>query len=211
MVSMAAQNEQLPRVFQANLDRLFVHVIQPTMDALALHPVLEHGDAGSMDEFLDRAATQVDNYTANEAAKSFVLTLAAVFERQLSIWAKAKGLTDAAKLRVFQEQLLFCAGVASIDLAIDDLGAELTEMFTVANVVRHGEGPSCERLRVMAPQLWSDTAVDYVDLVPGPRLASEHLRIRKNDLIRYIRATTRFWGRADPLPMAVTDPPYWLA
>ncbi|NKL24790.1 hypothetical protein [Rhizobium leguminosarum] len=208
---MAAQNEQLPRVFQANLDRLFVRVIQPTMDALALHPVLEHGEAGSMDEFLDRAATQVDNYTANEAAKSFVLTLAAVFERQLSIWAKAKGLTDAAKLRVFQEQLLFCAGVASIDLAIDDLGAELTEMFTVANVVRHGEGPSCERLRVMAPTLWSDTAVDYVDLVPGPRLASEHLRIRKNDLIRYIRATTRFWGRADPLPMAVTDPPYWLA
>ncbi|MGZ2433913.1 hypothetical protein ACVITL_004578 [Rhizobium pisi] len=179
MVSMAARNEQLPRVFQANLDRLFVRVIQPTMDALALHRVLEHGEAGSMDEFLDRAATQVDNYTANEAAKSFVLTLAAVFERQLSIWAKAKGLTDAAKLRVFQEQLLFCAGVASIDLAIDDLGAELTEMFTVANVVRHGEGPSCERLRIMAPTLWSDTAVDYVDLVPGPRLASEHLRIRK--------------------------------
>ncbi|MBP2463796.1 MULTISPECIES: hypothetical protein [unclassified Rhizobium] len=208
---MAAQNEQLPRIFQANLDRLFVRVIQPTMDALALHPVLEHGDAGSMDEFLDRAATQVDNYTANEAAKSFVLTLAAVFERQLSIWAKAKGLTDAAKLRVFQEQLLFCAGVASIDLAIDDLGAELTEMFTVANVVRHGEGPSCERLRVMAPQLWSDTAIDYVDLVPGPRLASEHLRIRKSDLIRYIGATTCFWGRADPLPMAVPDPPYWLA
>ncbi|WP_288192716.1 hypothetical protein [uncultured Phyllobacterium sp.] len=208
---MATLNEQLPRVFQANLDRLFVRVIQPTMDALALHPVLEHGQAGSMDEFLDRTATQVDNYTANEAAKSFVLTLAAVFERQLSIWAKAKGLTDAAKLRVFQEQLLFCAGVASIDLAIDDLGAELTEMFTVANVMRHGEGPSCERLRVMAATLWSDTAGDYVDLVPGPRLASENLRIRKNDLIRYIRATTWFWGRADPLPMAVTDPPYWLA
>lgn len=162
-----------------------------------------------MDEFLDRAAAQVDNYMANEAAKSFVLTLAAVFERQLSIWARAKGLTDAAKLRVFQEQLLFCAGMASIDLAIDDLGAELTEMFTVANVVRHGEGPSCERLRVMAPTLWSDTAGDYVDLVPGLRLPSEKLRIRKNDLIRYIRATTRFWGRADPLPMAVTDPPYW--
>jgi hypothetical protein len=209
--ALTVLDEQLPRIFQANLARLYERVIQPTMDSLVLHPVLEHGEASSMDEFLDRAAAQVDNYMANEVAKSFVLTLGAVFERQLSIWAGAKGLTDAAKLRVFQEQLLFCAGVASIDLAIDDLGAELIEMFTVANVVRHGEGPSCERLRVMASALWSDTACDYVDLVPGPRLPSEKLRIRKNDIIRYIRVTTRFWGRADPLPMAVTDPPYWLS
>lgn len=208
---MTVFGEQLPRIFQANLARLYERVIQPATDALVLHPVLKHGEAGSLGEFLDRAAAQVDNYTANEAAKSFVLTLAAIFERQLSIWARANGLTDVAKLRVFQEQLLFCAGVASINLAIDDLGAELTEMFTVANVVRHGEGPSCERLRVMAPALWSDTAGDYVDLMPGPRLPSENLRIRKNDLIRYVRATTRFWGRADPLPMAVTDPPYRLS
>ena len=208
---MMALAEQLPRIFQANLDRLFVRVIQPTMDALMLHPVLEQGEAASMNEFLDRAAAQVDNYTANEAAKSFVLTLAGVFERQLSIWTTATGLTDLAKLRGFQEQLLAGAQHASLDLAIDDLGAELNEMFTVANVVRHGEGPSCERLRVMAPALWDDAAADYIDLVPGPRRPSETLRIRRNDLVRYVRATTRFWGRADPLPMAVTNPPYWLS
>lgn len=208
---MMALAEQLPRIFQANLDRLLVRVIQPTMDALTLHPVLEQGEAASMNEFLDRAAAQVDNYTANEAAKSFVLTLAGVFERQLSIWTTATGLTDLAKLRGFQEQLLAGAQHASLDLAIDDLGAELNEMFTVANVVRHGEGPSCERLRVMAPALWDDTAADYIDLVPGPRRPSETLRIRRNDLVRYVRATTRFWGRVDPLPMAVTNPPYSLS
>lgn len=206
---MTAMGEQLPRIFQANLARLYERVIQPAIDGLVLHPVLERGEASSMDEFLDRAAAQVDNYTANEAAKSFVLTLAAVFERQLSIWARAMGLIDVAKLRGFQEQLLACAELASVDLAIDDLGAELIEMFTVANVVRHGEGPSCERLRSTARALWSDTAGDYIDLLPGPRLPSESLRIRSNDLVRYIMATTRFWGRADPLPMAVTDPPYW--
>jgi len=206
---MTGMGEQLPRIFQANLARLYERVIQPAIDSLVLHPVLERGEASSMDEFLDRAAAQVDNYTANEAAKSFVLTLAAVFERQLSIWTGSSGLIDGAKLRGFQEQLLACAQLASVDLAIDDLGAELIEMFTVANVVRHGEGPSCERLRSMAPALWSDTAGDYIDLLPGPRLPSESLRVRSNDLVRYIRATTRFWGRADPLPMAVTDPPYW--
>ena len=66
--------------------RLYERVIQPATDALVLHLVLKHGEAGSLGEFLDRAAAQVDNYTANEAAKSFVLTLAAIFERQLSIW-----------------------------------------------------------------------------------------------------------------------------
>lgn len=206
---MTGMGEQLPRIFQANLARLYERVIQPAIDSLVLHPVLERGEASSMDEFLNRAAAQVDNYTANEAAKSFVLTLAAVFERQLSIWTGSFGLIDGAKLRGFQEQLLACAQLASVDLAIDDLGAELIEMFTVANVVRHGEGPSCERLRSMAPALWSDIAGDYIDLLPGPRLPSESLRVRSNDLVRYIRATTRFWGRADPLPMAVTDPPYW--
>ncbi|WP_204310744.1 hypothetical protein, partial [Escherichia coli] len=72
------------------------------MDALVLHPVLEEGDAASMNEFLDRAAAQADNYTANEAAKSFVLTLAAVFERQLSIWATSMGTKELGKLRGFQ-------------------------------------------------------------------------------------------------------------
>jgi hypothetical protein len=94
-------------------------------------------------------------------------------------------------------------------LATDDLGAELDEMFTVANVIRHGEGPSCERLLTIAPALWDRTIAEYRDLVPGLPRPSEMLRIRRNDLVRYIRATTRFWGRADPLPMAVTDPPYW--
>lgn len=46
-------------------------------------------------------------------------------------------LIDVANLRGFQEQLLACANLASINLAIDDLGAELTRMFTAANVVRH--------------------------------------------------------------------------
>lgn len=48
-------SDQLPRVFQANLDRLFQRVMLPAVDALIIHPILEHGEAGSIDEFLDRA------------------------------------------------------------------------------------------------------------------------------------------------------------
>ena len=203
--------DQLPRIFQANLARLFERVIQPAIDALPVHSSLETGEAATMDQFLDRAAAQVDNYTANEAAKAFTLTLAAIFERQLSIWARSIHLniaTDMPKLRGFQDFLALCAGRAGIDVGQGELGADLTEMFMVANVVRHGEGSSCEKLKTIAPALWDDTTNDYHDLLAGPPILSEHLRIRTGDLIRYIRATTRFWGLADPLPMAVIDPPY---
>lgn len=206
--------DQLPRIFQANLARLFQRVIQPAMEALPVHSSLEGGEAATMDQFLDRAAAQVDNYTANEAAKAFTLTLAAIFERQLSIWARAVHLdnaTDMPKSRGFQDSLTLCAERAGIDVGQGELGADLTEMFMVANVVRHGEGSSCERLKTIAPALWDDAANDYHDLLAGPSIPSEHLRIRTGDLVRYIRATTRFWGLADPLPMAVIDPPYRVA
>lgn len=204
-------SEQLPRIFQANLARLFERVIQPGMHALPLHASLETGEAATMEQFLDRAAAQVDNYTANEAGKAFALTLAAIFERQLSIWGSSvcrdKAL-EMPKSRGFQDFLALCAKHAGIDLGQGELGTDLSEMFMVANVVRHGEGSSCEKLKMIAPHLWDDVADDYHDLLAGPRIASEHLRIRIRDLVRYIRATTRFWGLVDPLPMAITDPLY---
>ncbi|MGQ3042649.1 MAG: hypothetical protein ACT6R7_09465 [Brevundimonas aurantiaca] len=206
--------DQLPRIFQANLARLFERVVQPAMEALPVHSSLESGEAATMDQFLVRAAAQVDNYTANEAAKAFTLILAATFERQLSIWARAvhrDDATDMPKARGFREFLAICAERAGIDVGHGGLGADLTEMFVVANVVRHGEGSSCEELKTIAPGLWDDAPNDYHDLLAGPLIASEHLRIRTGDLIRYIRATTRFWGLADPLPMAVIDPPYRVA
>ncbi|WP_198670734.1 hypothetical protein [Oceanicella sp. SM1341] len=203
-------SDQLPRIFQANLARLFERVIQPAMHALPVHASLECGEAATMEQFLDRAAAQVDNYTANEAAKAFTLTLAAIFERQLSIWAPAiyrDRAIEMPKSRGFQDFLALCAQQAGIDLE-GELGADLSEMFMVANVVRHGEGSSCEKLKTAVPHLWDEAADDYHDLLAGPRIPSEHLRIRTRDLVRYIRATSRFWGLADPLPMAVTDPPY---
>lgn len=65
-----------------------------------------------MDEFLDRAAAQVDNYTANEAAKAFTLTMAGLFERQLRIWGRGLGATMGKHKpgrEPFREYLLLCA------------------------------------------------------------------------------------------------------
>lgn len=210
---MTMSHEQLPRIFQANLARLYDRVIRPGLEALVVHSALETGAAVTLDQLLDRAAAQVDNYTANEAAKAYVLTLAAVFERQLSIWSRSIQHAPPAKTsraRGFEDLLSVCAQYAGIDLEQNGLRVDVIQMFTVANVVRHGEGRSCEKLRIDAPELWETNALDYYDVLPGAPQPSEQLRVRNNDLVRYISATTRFWGLADAQPGAVIDPPYHI-
>lgn len=195
----------LPRVFQANVDRFYQRVILTTLAALPMHDTLAAGEeAASMREFLSRCAAQVDNHTANEAAKAFALTLDGMFERQLSRWLGTHG----AKYERLDSALGTAGAIASIDLAKAGIPDDLGELRLVANVVRHGDGPSCDRLKAKAPQLWDNARDDYRDLAPAPVPASDELRIRAGDLRRYVCAIARFWGHVDPLPGAVREPPY---
>ncbi|MFG1433325.1 hypothetical protein V5F44_20645 [Xanthobacter sp. V2C-8] len=196
--------EQFPRIFQANIDRFYQRVIVTVLSQLSTHADLAVGEAVDMDEFLDRCAAMVDNYTANEAAKAFALTLDGMFERQISRMAQMKGL-DAGS---WDKSLKSCTDAAGIDLVAIAVKDDLSELHLVANVVRHGEGRSCVDLKAAAPQLWHSPAPDYYDLAPGPTPASEELRVRPDDLRRYARAIQRFWGHLDRLPGAVLDPPY---
>jgi hypothetical protein len=203
--------DHLPRVFQANIDRFFTRVIQPGLIALPVHAVLQFGEASTMDEFLDRAAAQVDNYTANEAAKAFSLALAALFERQLRIWGRSLGVTMPRRRpgrEPFREYLLHCAEAGDVDLTDGPIGYNLVEMFLVANVYRHGDGTSVDDLRAHAPARWTYDCSRYVDLLPPNGEQSEQLLLRCDDVVRYAGACGRFWGRADKLLMAVKDPPY---
>lgn len=197
-------SDLLPRVFQSNVDRFYQRVILTTLDQLPVHHTLVVGQANTMQEFLDRCVAQVDNYTANEAAKAFALTLDGMFESQLSRWVSAQGVKTKGWDGFLRESAL----IASIDLVEAGMAGDLTELHLVANTVRHGQGSSCTKLKAIAPQLWDNSFKDYYDLAPGPVPASDELRIRLDDLRRYVRAVVRFWGHADPLPMAVLDPPY---
>lgn len=203
--------DQLPRIFQANIVRLYERVVRPGLGLLPVHSELVFGEAPTLDAFLDRAAAQVDNYTANEAAKAYALTVAAVFERQLSAWARAidarAGAEAAARPSRYEALLRRCAEHAGLDLDGLGLAPDLKELLLVGNVVRHGEGPSCDRLRDLAPGLWDYAPTDYVDIVAGPPPVSERMRIREADIARYVRAAGRFWGHADPLPMAAREVP----
>jgi hypothetical protein len=163
--------DDLPRVFQANTDRLFRRLIRPGLDALPIHAELGFGEAASMDDFLDRAAAQVDNDTANEAAKAFTLTLAGLFERQLRIWGRSLGVAGRKTGReLLREHLPECAAKAGVDLA--GVCDSLIEMFLVANVYRHGDGTSANDLRAHAPDRWTHDPLRYVDILP-PNLRGE--------------------------------------
>lgn len=199
---MMVEADQMPRVFQANIDRFYQRVIVPALASLRRHAVLTVGEAASMDAFLDRCAAQVDNHTADEAAKAFTLTLGGLFERQLSRWAIAHGRNTQG----LEKLLAACAQIASIDLDAIGISQDLYELHLAANVVRHGEGRSSADLQARAPNLWAIETNDFFDPAPGSIPASESLRIRDDDLKRYARAIILFWGHADPLPMAVRDP-----
>lgn len=202
---------QLPRIFQANIVRLYDRVVRPGLALLPVHSELVFGAAPTLVAFLDRAAAQVDNYTANEAAKAYALTVAAVFERQLSVWARSILAVGAARppgknLR-YEALLELCAAHAGIDLPRLGLADDLIELLLVGNVVRHGEGPSCDKLRTLAPALWDYEPSEYVDIVTGSPPVSEQMRIREADLARYVRAVAQFWGHAAPLPMPAREVP----
>lgn len=203
--------DNLPRIFQANVDRLLQRVILPGLYALPIHPELRFGVASSMDEFLDRAAAQVDNYTANEAAKAYSLVLAGLFERQMRIWARSRSIypasDDLAKIG-FRRLVDDCAREAGVNLANMSLSHDLIEMFLVANAFRHGDGRSVLDLRSHAPKLWSYQQSRYVDLLPPNPDDSEKLLLQPAEVIRYATACSRFWGLADGLPGAITDPRY---
>lgn len=202
---------QLPRIFQANTVRLYDRVVRPAMALLPVHSQLVFGEAPTVEAFLDRAAAQVDNYTANEAGKAFALTIAAVFDRQLSAWARAivaSGALPSPGSNARYEALLdLGATFAGLDLGNLGLVSDLKELLLVGNVVRHGEGPSCDRLHRQAPHLWAYEPSEYVDIVTAAPPVSERMRIRDSDLARYVRAVGRFWGYADSLPMASREVP----
>lgn len=205
-------SDHLPSVFQANIDRLFQRVIWPGLNNLAIHDQLEFGEAATMDEFLSRAAAQVDNHIANEAAKAYTLALAATFERQMRIWLRSRQPELPAKQSErfsFADLLGECSGLGDVDMETGDLGVTLSEMFEVANVFRHGDGRAVRKLMEVAPRFWSYAPSRYVDISTLTPDESEKLLLNASDVCRYTQACARFWGLIDSSPSAVTNPRYW--
>lgn len=205
------QPDQLPRIFQANVDRLFQRVIRPGLDALPIHLELHFDESSSMYDRLAYMEAQVDNYTANEGAKGYALMLAGLFERQLRIWARSRKngtARDKVEKEKFRPLLADCAHESGVDLQSNHVGKTLTEMFLVGNVFRHGDGGSVKDLRMQSPQLWTYEKSRYMDILPPGEDKSEKLLLEPDDVVRYANACVHFWGQADKLEGSTIAPRY---
>ncbi|WP_050577649.1 hypothetical protein [Sinorhizobium arboris] len=123
--------DYLPRIFQANIDRLFQRVILPGLHALPVPTELCAEEASSMNDLLMKAEAQVDNYTASEGAKAYTLVLAGLFERQLRIWARSSSapLREKASKEKFRSLVTDCARGFDVDLDTDALAGPWLKCF----------------------------------------------------------------------------------
>jgi len=202
----------LPRAFQADCDRFYRRVIRATLDELPLHLAVSGGEFTSLDEFLDSGEMQTSNLLAYEARRSFALTLSALFERQLRMWARVhfreEEKAGVAKLE-FDKVLVRTANLHGLDLATVSVGDAICELHLLANVVRHGDGGgSLDKLWERYPHFWNHLTKAAAKDCKEQFILSESIQITDGDLVGYIRAVTRFWGLADREPNAVIDAPY---
>jgi hypothetical protein len=203
------QRDFLPRGFQADLDRFYHRVIRTALSELPHHDDVKTGEFSSMDEFLDNAEKQTSNLVVYEARRCFALTLAAIFERQLRLWAQSNLLQADEKVKVrnklFADLLSQTAADHALDIKTASVGDTIKELHLLANTVRHGDGKSADKLQEDAPGLWPCPTQTHA--VQSPNL-SEGIFVSDADFTRYMRALTRFWGLADREFGAVIDVPY---
>lgn len=83
--------------------------------------------------------------------------------------------------------------IRGVDL--DDLpgGPTLQQMVLVGNVVRHGDGVSCAKLRETAPDLWLGNVHEGMEGVDLHDVADD-LCIRDSDVLRFADVVGTFWA-----------------
>ncbi len=201
----------LPRRFQADGDRFYRRVVVPALHELRS----DHDGKGrtfdSWEAFLDGAEKLTTRMLAFEARRCFALSLHGLFERQLRVWARAgaeKG--EWLMLAKIEFEKLLCDTAASrdIDLVARDLGRVLVELHLLANVVRHGDGVSVNRLKAIAPHFWGELEDADAQEFEDRFLLSENVWPSDQIIRGYARATVRFWGLADREFGSVVDAPY---
>jgi hypothetical protein len=191
-------HDLLPRHFQADLDRLYRRIIVPALQEMPVDLLVATPEPPMTTEtYLEAASERTSALLAAEIRRGFTLMLAALFERQLALWIATHSMPIAPK-PTFGQQLKSAADHGHIDLVAMKLESCLTDLHTLANVVRHGDGRSLDTLRNRSPDLWP----------PGADLTAEELTIPDIAFRKFMLALSRFWGLADRFPMAVIDAPY---
>jgi hypothetical protein len=198
MIADNSDSEAL--IAQADIHRFYIKVIQ-----LALVEFVPTDDIGGletadMDAFLEAARVNTHNALCHEMRRTFALTVGALFERQLRSWLSGKMPTATKKVQKAKWPELIKLAESVVGSSIGtDLEADLEALWSVANAVRHGNGPTATTLLDTVPKFW-DQARMKPDLKWKADLVG-NMRIGDAQLERYATAVMKFWHLAGASPL----------
>jgi|SRR5882724_10010114 len=179
---------------QADIHRLYVKVVKPALAdfALTVDTVRETTD---IDEFLELARINTHNSLCHELRRTFALVLQALFERQLRFWLSGKMPDKKESIeKASWPHLIRLVNCVDGSITANPVMTDLEDLHLVANAVRHGNGPSANKLLQKKPAFWIKPHVKR-DLIGNMRVDDAQLQL-------YATAVMTFWylAGASPFP-----------
>lgn len=190
---MIAENSDIVALTaQADIHRLYVRVIQPALiEFVPATDVVE--EAANIDEYLEGARINTHNSLCHELRRTFALILGALFERQLRSWLTEKLPTDKKYVeKANWPQLIELLNRLDDSIRTNVVMTDLEILWLVSNAVRHGNGPSADKLLKQTPQFWDQTEM-------APNIEHDiagNMRLDDAQLERYAKAVMKFWHLA---------------
>jgi len=157
---------------------------------------MPEGTVDNIDVFLDNAQAATHNALCYEIRRTFALVIASMFERPLRSWLASRGVyglheIEHARLPALKEMIEGLTGITSQTMRVAD---DIDELWSVANAVRHGQGPSVRTMAQEIPSLWFHLPRGVLDR--GRRKTVDNMRVTDRDLHRYTLAIIKFWANA---------------
>ena len=185
---IAADSDPMARKAQTDIHRFYLKVIQPALAEFMPTDDVLGGKTTDIDAFLERARVTTHNALCYEMRRTFALIVGALFERQLRSWLSGKMPGETKKIgQVKREDL-----VKLVEKQVgSSIGTDIESLWSVADAVRHGEGPSAKKLFQANPQFWNHMRTS-IDLTWQSDLVG-NMRICDTQLEQYTRAVLQFW------------------
>jgi hypothetical protein len=187
---IAENSDTVALTAQADIYRLYLKVIQPGLAEFTEFRSIPI-EATDIDSRLEAARIYTHNTLCYEIRRSFALTLAALFERQLRSWLLGKLPADEKVKKAKWQALVAFVNRVDISITANPIMDDLDILRLVANAMRHGPGESVEILRRRAPELWNEAHT-------GPEIndPTGSMRISDDKLERFAEAIMKFWHLA---------------
>ena len=194
---MAPRRDSQAAIFAYEMEGFEAEVVAPVLAKLVPSPSALRG--GPRKTVVQTARDNGHNALCYTARLSFALTVGASFERNLRSWL-GRAAADQREVihRAARPALLRWLGdLKGLDLDQAGLEADLSELWEVTAMARHGDGPAADRVAAKNPSLWAHNDPHLQSLYDADGQRADTARVSDEDLARYFRAVIGFWRLAE--------------